>query len=121
MATVNADKLRSGGGGQPDPPAAVTQEDVARGYRLVAETNETGHSFSMPSNAAYFCIIVSRLHIIKQLCTNNAFVSVSDVTIVCRIEVESTHCKEIMTSIFYTPSTFRFRYCKTDITNGIVC
>ena len=58
MATLSADKLRSGGGGQPDPPAAVTQEDVARGYRLVAETNETGHSFSMPSNAAY----VGHLH-----------------------------------------------------------
>ena len=58
MATLSADKLRSGGGGQPDPPAAVTQADVARGYRLVAETNETDHSFSMPSNAAY----VGRLH-----------------------------------------------------------
>ena len=58
MATVNGQKLRSGGGGQPDPPAAVTQEEIARGYRLVAETNETGHSFSMPSNAAY----VGHLH-----------------------------------------------------------
>ena len=58
VATLNAQKLRSGGGGLPDPPAAVTQEDVARGYRLVAETNETGHSFAMPSNAVY----VGRLH-----------------------------------------------------------
>ena len=58
VATLNAQKLRSGGGGMPDPPAAVTQEDVARGYRLVAETNETGHSFAMPSNAVY----VGRLH-----------------------------------------------------------
>ena len=58
VATLNAQKLRSGGGGLPDPPAAVTQADVARGYRLVAETNETGHSFAMPSNAVY----VGRLH-----------------------------------------------------------
>ena len=58
VATLNAQKLRSGGGGPPDPPAAVTQEEVARGYRLVSETNETGHSFAMPSNAAY----VGRLH-----------------------------------------------------------
>ena len=58
VATLNAQKLRSGGGGLPDPPAAVTQADVARGYRLVAETNEAGHSFAMPSNAVY----VGRLH-----------------------------------------------------------
>ena len=58
VATLNAQKLRSGGGGPPDSPAAVTQEEVARGYRLVSETNETGHSFAMPSNAAY----IGRLH-----------------------------------------------------------
>ena len=58
VMALNADKLRIGGGGPPDPPAAVTQAEVARGYRLVSETNETGHSFAMPSNAAH----VGRLH-----------------------------------------------------------
>lgn len=58
VATLNAQKLRNGGGVQPEPPATVTQEEIAQGYRLLAETNETNHSFAMPTNAVY----VGHLH-----------------------------------------------------------
>ncbi len=47
VATLNAQKLRNGGGVQPEPPATVTQEEIAQGYRLLAETNETNHSLSL--------------------------------------------------------------------------
>ncbi len=40
--------LRTGNG-----VPTVTAEDIARGYRLVSEETETGHSFAMPSNAVY--------------------------------------------------------------------
>ena len=53
VATLNADKLRSGGGARHGPPAAATLNDVARGYRLVSEARETGHSFAMPPDAAH--------------------------------------------------------------------
>ena len=34
-------------------PAMVTQEEIARGYRLGYVTNDAGHSFAMPTNAVY--------------------------------------------------------------------
>ena len=34
-------------------PAIVTQEEIARGYRLGYVTNDVGHSSAMPTNAAY--------------------------------------------------------------------
>ena len=34
-------------------PAIVTQEEIARGYRLGYVTNDAGHSSAMPTNAAY--------------------------------------------------------------------
>ena len=42
-----------------EPEATVTADEIAQGYRLVSITNETGHSFAMPTNAVY----VGRLHL----------------------------------------------------------
>ena len=53
---VRPSGLRSGEG---EPEGAVTAEEIAQGYRLVSATNETGHSFAMPTNAVY----VGKLHL----------------------------------------------------------
>ena len=45
------------GVGEPEP--TVTAEEIAQGYRLVSVTNETGHSFVMPTNAVY----IGKLHL----------------------------------------------------------
>lgn len=42
-----------------EPEATVTADEIAQGYRLVSITNETGHSFAMPTNAVY----IGRLHL----------------------------------------------------------
>ena len=80
VATVEAQKPGNGGGtneppanapgpnavqppmlrtGEGEPEATVSAEEIAQGYRLVSVTNETGYSFSMPTNAVY----VGRLHL----------------------------------------------------------
>ena len=55
-STIRPSGLRSGQG---EPEPTVTPEEIAQGYRLVSVTNETGHSFAMPTNAVY----VGRLHL----------------------------------------------------------
>ena len=64
VATVQAQKHQNGGDGTqglPTPPRlsprmlpqTVSDEEIARGYRFAYETNDIGHSFTMPANAAY--------------------------------------------------------------------
>ena len=64
VATVKAQKHQNGGDGTqglPTPPRlsprmlpqTVSDEEIARGYRFAYETNDIGHSFTMPANAAY--------------------------------------------------------------------
>ena len=64
VATVQAQKHQNGGDGTqglPTPPRlvppmlsqTVSDEEIAQGYRFAYETNDIGHSFTMPTNAAY--------------------------------------------------------------------
>ena len=64
VATVQAQKHQNGGDGTqglPTPPRlsprmlpqTVSDEEIARDYRFAYETNDIGHSFTMPANAAY--------------------------------------------------------------------
>ena len=63
VATVQAQKQNGGNGtqGLPTPPRlvppmlsqTVSDEEIAQGYRFAYETNDIGHSFTMPANAAY--------------------------------------------------------------------
>lgn len=69
IATVGAQKsgrgpapgagLRTLEEGLSNQESTVTAEEIAQGFRLASVTNDTGHSFSMPSNAVY----IGRLHI----------------------------------------------------------
>ncbi len=53
VATVQAQKLRSGGGAMTTPTPTVTTDEIARGYRLVSETNDVAHVYVMPANGVY--------------------------------------------------------------------
>ena len=53
VATVQAQKLRSGGGAMTTPTPTVTTDEIARGYRLVSETNDVAHVYVMPANGVH--------------------------------------------------------------------
>ena len=57
LNAVRPSDLHLLGVGEAEP--TVTAEEIAQGHRLVSVTNETGHSFAMPTNAVY----IGRLHL----------------------------------------------------------